>query len=344
MKKERINLFFALVGISLFCTLHTIAQKKMNYWGDIDGFLREQSEVIFTQAYKVLDTYPPGVNVGDERKLALYAIDGALHDVRLDNGTAFRNYMNNMVDRVVNQLRQKVNKDEVNIIRFYNHGFIIQTLQVNIGIDLVRGGSKEEPYINDAFMKSVVDYCDVMFITHLHRDHADDVVAKMFYEQKKEIFVPSGLWENVSPYIKPLRAPSFTEETIYITGKKVPLKVGVFPGHQDKLLNNIYVITTPDGLAVMHTGDQSKREDMEWIAKIKERVKIDILLVHCWMTQMKEIVDGSSPSLIICGHENEMGHTVDHREPYWLTFRRMQDITVPYIIMAWGETYSHKFQ
>lgn len=32
-----------------------------------------------------------------------------------------------------------------------------------------------------------------------------------------------------------------------------------------------------------------------------------------------------------------MGHAIDHREPYWLTFRRIQHVEKPTVVMAWGE-------
>ena len=57
------------------------------------------------------------------------------------------------------------------------------------------------------------------------------------------------------------------------------------------------------------------------------------------MMPMEKFVSGIQPALVITGHENEMGHTIDHREAYWLTFRRMNGIKVPYVVMAWGESY-----
>lgn len=55
---------------------------------------------------------------------------------------------------------------------------------------------------------------------------------------------------------------------------------------------------------------------------------------------MQKFISAVGPSLVICGHENEMEHSIDHREAYWLTFRRMSGIKVPYIVMAWGESYT----
>lgn len=51
--------------------------------------------------------------------------------------------------------------------------------------------------------------------------------------------------------------------------------------------------------------------------------------------------EGYNPGLIIPSHENELGHTIDHREAYALNYSRWN---VPYdkIIMTWGELYHYQ--
>ena len=59
------------------------------------------------------------------------------------------------------------------------------------------------------------------------------------------------------------------------------------------------------------------------------------------------------PELVITGHENEMGHAIDHREPYWLTYQRkvgsdrfggsrLIGYDVPLLVMTWGEAYHYR--
>ena len=59
------------------------------------------------------------------------------------------------------------------------------------------------------------------------------------------------------------------------------------------------------------------------------------------------------PAIIITGHENVMGHTIDHCEPNWLTYQRRtgsdsfggsRDVgyDTPLILMTWGESYQNK--
>ena len=122
-----------------------------------------------------------------------------------------------------------------------------------------------------------------------------------------------------------------------LPAKNSALTFHVYPGRQGNVLNNVYVITLPEGKTIMHTGDQDYSDDL--VAKINGNIKVDVLLVQCWMMPMKKFVAGINPALIITGHENEMLHSIDHRESYWLTFRRMSEVEAPYIVMAWGEVY-----
>ena len=59
---------------------------------------------------------------------------------------------------------------------------------------------------------------------------------------------------------------------------------------------------------------------------------------------MAEHIEDFDPNLIVTGHENELGHTIDHREAFWLTYYKMEEIVkplVPYLIMSWGEWYTY---
>jgi hypothetical protein len=51
-----------------------------------------------------------------------------------------------------------------------------------------------------------------------------------------------------------------------------------------------------------------------------------------------------NPKLILTGHENEMGHTVDHREDYTQTYNHLFGVPYPFIVMAWGESFLYRKQ
>ena len=319
-----------------------IAQQPMNYWRNPETMIQDQASLIFEQVHKVLVNNPPSVTTNDERKLALFSIDVLLHDNRLDNSKVFYEYVEKSYQNVVDKLgNEKPKADEVRIYRLYNHGFVVQSSSVTVGIDIIRGGREESPFVSESLMQSLVSLCDILFISHEHSDHTDKSVIQMFFNQQKNVIVavkPEAL-ESIPPQMKYLRGENVLTELLNIQAKNKTLTVKVFPGHQDAMPNNVYAITMPEGITVIHTGDQSNPGDMNWITRISEEIKVDVLLVHSWMPEIEKAVEGIKPKLVIVGHENEMGHTIDHRESYWLTFRRMANIKVPYIVMAWGESY-----
>ena len=316
------------------------AQEKLHYWRDSTAYLQDQASLIFKQAYKVLAAYPPGTTISDERKLALFSLDALLHDTRIDNGTAFLTYIERVTGNIADELQKsKPSGNEIRFFRCYNDGFIIQSATVTIAIDLIRGGTTNQPFISNQLIRTIVDQCDILFITHAHSDHNDPVVIDMFLEQGKEIIVPENFRKDLPPAFRVLRGTELIRETIHLPVIKQSLSVYVYPGQQGNVLNNVYVITLPEGQTIMHTGDQDFTNDIG-IKINNDKVKVDVLLVQCWMMPMNEFIKSVNPALIICGHENEMGHTIDHREAYWLTFRRMSEVKVPYVVMAWGERYS----
>ena len=334
------KLFCLLCTIVLWVNMQAQAQEKLHYWRDSSAYLQDQASLIFEQAYKVLAAYPPGINVGDERKLALYSLDALLHDTRIDNGTAFLSYMERITGNVAVELQKnKPSGREIRFFRCYNDGFIIQTATATVAIDLIRGGSANSPFVDNALIRSIVDQCDILFISHAHGDHTDNAVIDMFLEQGKQVIVPDNFRKDMPPPFRIIRGTDMIRETVHLPAKNTSLSVSVYPGQQGAMPNNVYLITLPEGKTIMHTGDQDFTTDTG--TKIsRANLKVDVLLAQCWMMPMHDFVSGFNPALIITGHENEMGHTIDHREAYWLTFRRMAEVKVPYVVMAWGESYT----
>ncbi len=336
--EKNLKIYVISLAICLICSFKLSAQEKLHYWGDSISYLQEQASMVINEAYKNLTTYPPGTVAGNERRLALFALDALFHDTRLDNGVAFMSYMDRAITYLSTDIRRnKPTGNEIRFYRFYNHGFIIQTPQAVIGIDLVRGGRADKPFIGEKLMRAIVELCDVLFITHAHGDHADLSVAKMFSEQGKTVVVPEEIWKESGLRLRVMRGTEMIRESVRLPEKNTTLLVQVYPGKQGNMLNNVYAITLPNGQTIMHTGDQDYSDEL--VAKISSETTVDVLLVQCWMMPMDKFVSGIKPTLIITGHENEMMHTIDHRESYWLTFRRMSGITIPYVVMAISESY-----
>ena len=335
----------ALSVFSALCALNTLNAQKLDYANDPSGLLQEQARQVFAQAYKVLDAHPPAATANaaatDERKLALYSLDTLLHDIRLDGTPAFLDYMKIVADRALRTLEAPAPATGLVVQRLYNHGFIIRTPTVTIGIDL-DGGTTKKRFIDSARLQAIAKRCDILFITHEHEDHADIEVARYFIQQGKPVIAPKipDTWPDapdVTTRLTLLRAADPLDKSILLHSTGAKLSVRIYPGHQGKAENNLYLITTPEGKTIMHTGDQNNADDLKWIARIGDDRPVDILLMQCWCRTPAKFIEGIRPALIITGHENEMNHTIDHREPYWLTYRRFESIPTPAVIMAWGE-------
>ncbi len=172
----------------------------------------------------------------------------------------------------------------------------------------------------------------------------------MFLADGKPVIAVDGLWSDVpdlaSRVTYPERSVKHVQSFAVRNGAQV-LRLVAYPGHQDQaVLNNVQVITSPEGLTILHTGDQSGPEgpggDFDWLAGIGRQHRVDVLLPNAWANGLDRIIRGVRPELIITGHENEMGHSVDHREDYTQTYNRLFGSPRPAIVMAWGEGYHYR--
>jgi L-ascorbate metabolism protein UlaG (beta-lactamase superfamily) len=323
-------------------------------------FLTEQARCLLQATDEVLERVQPELPEPVERKLALLILDGVLHENAAASRPPVREFLRKRIGRAIGDMEtSRVNKG-AQIWKFYNHGFVIRTKTVTLGFDLVRAAYLDEGRfgIENAVMRRLVDQCDVLFISHQHEDHADPLVVQLFLEQGKPVLAPPDLWKENDAYgsiIHPARDPHCIQ-TVAIQGGKRRVEVATFPGDHGgdlNLLNNVYVVSTPEGLCFCHTGDQNSESSFAWMDKIKHSHKVDVLMPNCWTMNIARMTKGFDPQLIITGHENELGHTIDHREPYWLSYerktgsrrsigRKSVGYPQPLLLMTWGETYHYK--
>lgn len=338
MKKFKISLI--LIIICCFYTVYGQEKPKENliYWGKSDMFLNKQTTQFFKLIHQNLQDNPPTTTFSPIRKSTLFNLDAILHDTRYDDSDILYDFINKQMKILVEDIKQPITEG-IKIYKLYNDGFIVKSSKSTIAFDLVQGRPNKKPYISDSIMNIIVNQCDIMFVTHEHNDHADIKVAKMFAEAEKDVIVSFNNWEGQDNHIKQIRNETITSQKIKIGKSKIDVKI--LPGHQDDMVNNIYIVTTPEGYTVAHTGDQYNKSDLEWIYKIKDHTSIDVLLVNCWINQMYDSFEGFNSKLIITGHENEMAHSIDHREPYWLTYLKMEPVKKDYLIMTWGECYHY---
>ena len=338
---KRFLILLALISSTVIASAQQKSAEPVAFWGKEDAYLLKQASHMFNLVDEALTENPPVVGAPMARKLALYNLDAMLHEVKYDNTEPFCNFIDSRIGKVIEDMKSPV-KRGVKIYKIYNDGFVVRTKSANIAFDVVRGACKKQQLLSDEQVDAIVDKCDVLFLSHNHGDHVDKYVVNRFIEAGKPVIAASEILpdlEGVTHY----RSESEILDKVVKLKSGEELQVKIFPGHQSPMMCNIYVVTTPDKYTIAHTGDQYDKNDMEWIAEIKEKApQIDALMINCWSYQIGDAIKGFDPRYVLSGHENEMGHTIDHREAFWLTFQKLEPVQHDYVVMSWGEWFSFK--
>ena len=361
------NKIFSIAGLLVLITISCKAQNNQARSSVLidttlneeqNQFLDNQAEALLSQASEVFSDYPPNWPEPAARRSALLLLDGVFHDVYAPQRPPVQLFFKTRMRKAVEEIEQTEITNGARIWKLYDHGFVIRTKTATIGFDLIRGKSAraEGFLISKDYMDRLIKQCDVLFISHYHGDHAEEWVAQSFIDQGKPVVAPPEVWKDksINKFITHLERVPHTVQTLPVQGGKQILEVIVYPGHQgENIENNVSLVKTPEGLSFSHMGDQSNSDDFEWIDEVGNNHVVDVLMPNCWTTDIVRVAKGFNPALVITGHENEMGHTIDHREPYWLTYQRREGsdrfggsselgYDTPLILMTWGESYHYK--
>ena len=297
----------------------------------------------FAWSNDIFQAYPPALAEHPVRRAALIRLDDILHIESAPSKPVVQRYYVARMETALQQIEQTKVTTGLRIWKMYDHGFVVRTATATYAIDIVPGAPGVAGFrVDAAWIGRLARQADALFISHLHDDHANEEVASAFLDLGKPVIAPTGLWLG-QPLAARLTYPERSAERVQNIGK---FKVVAFPGHQGRTVtNNNHLITTPDGFAVLHTGDQSvddqTQSDWDWMSKVGHQHKVDIYLPNCWMDHLDRAVRGANPRLVITGHENEMAHTVPHREDYTQTYNRLHGIPYPSLVMAWGESFHY---
>jgi len=302
---------------------------------DEPGLLERQHEWTLYAADGILRLERPSASPSMERRLALLGIDEVMHYPAVpEDCPAARAFLLRRLSLAADQMESTQVDDGAVVWKLYNHTFIVKTRSVTLAFDLTRtwwGQTRHDGEL-EAVTERIVELCDAMFVSHEHFDHRDGWVVDAFRDREKLVIEPSGIFER-------------SESTAYelgLAGGRIEFVL--LPGYQGDLPNNVTVVRTPEGLAFCHTGDlfqqNSTPTDMfEWIDRVKERHRVDVLMVNNWVMKMPRVVRGFDPAVVITGHENEVGHAIEKRKPHFLSFDRAAGLDRPAIVMTWGESY-----
>lgn len=337
---------FIAISIPFSGSYSQTVDPNRNYWGDVDRFLNRQYEVTLNLVADALTRFPPQLPEPFIRRMAMLMLDGVLHEESAPELLPVQDFFHSAMGFAVDEIEStRVSRGAI-IWKLYDHGFVVRTPTVTIGFDLVRGYSAgvDSFAVPDRLMERIIEQCDLLFISHWHGDHADRMVISSFIGADKPVVAPAEA-EADSAFqgrITHLAADADSVQVLPIQGGSLSLEVVVFPGHQGAdMSNNVTLVRSPEGLAFCHTGDQSNEDDFSWIDEVSDQYEVDVLMINCWTTDISRAARGFDPELIITGHENELGHSIDHREPFWLTYDRLSRTSYPFLVMTWGESYHY---
>lgn len=336
---------YLIILITILASLPLQAKKDLSYfWGKHDAYVAGQTEMALELANEILANNPPlaGTSPSRERRAALMMIDQILHDARLDSSEHVATFMDMRMDAVLKDMQTPL-KEGVKVYRLYNSGTIVRTPEVTMAWDIYRGprkfGKEKRRLISDSIASILVDNCDIMFLTHNHSDHIDPFVIDMFLSRGKPVVCPDEIIPDEKRAVHTRKEKIWKEKFKAANG--VSLNCTILPGHQDHLQNNIVIATTPGGFSACMTGDQWLKDDLEWVCSLQGKIPpVDLLITHCWAARLPEFVSSFSPKIAITSHENELGHTADHREALWLSLLKAEETTPQVIVMTWGEILS----
>ncbi len=347
------GMLLAQISLSVCCDLSgqsfDATEKKLDWWNDIPGFLNEQHRQSLATVDLLLRQFPPALEEPPEHRAALLLLDNVLHEPEAAARPSVQTFFVKRIEAVGKTLQETKITKGARIWKLYNDGFIVRTASATVAFDVVTG----KHIRNGAFVlpgHTVEDFaqqCDALFISHAHPDHADPIIAEAFVRHGKAVMVPEELWKEqaFSGRLLRLRCDASAVQVVSIKDGAERLSVVNGPGHQgEEIPNNVVIVTTSEDLVFAHTGDQSNQKDFEWLDTIAQKHRVDVLMPNCWAPDLPRMIAGFQPAVVIPGHENELDHPIDHREPYWLDRIRLGNESSRAIFMTWGESFDYMRQ
>ena len=134
-----------------------------------------------------------------ERHMALLMLDAVFHDVDAPKRPSVWDFHHKRTQLALEEIKTGTVKEGAMIWRLYNVATVVRTSSVTVGFDLTRGLSSgsESFALSESTMKDIIDQCDILFISHRHRDHADEWVAQAFIDQNKPVVAPPNVWDGL---------------------------------------------------------------------------------------------------------------------------------------------------
>lgn len=284
---------------------------------------------------KLKGIYPPQSGNEGMRRRILQLLDYPLHvdNFRQDApaamlseyyGSVFE-YLSAARDSVFKVLDEPVSGSGMELVKWYNMGFVMKTAGHTVAIDITDRCSLPVEYTlwEDEDYKRFAQKTDILFLTHPHSDHYSLALLKAMVDEGKTVVLPcsiEGLVCGGNGSGEIVIIDSTLNRPVTLAGG---VEVMVFHGDQgEDIPCNIYLLDI-DGHRVVHNGDNYDRGKE---ALLRNYPPADIIIASSW-NKVQSLLSfaGNSASegqIFIPAHENELCHGVSNRESYHELFTR----------------------
>ena len=279
---------------------------------------------------------PPSLKNAPERTRVLEAFDVILKPESICRADSVRTYFHRSWSELIQRMNEPHHLPSVSLL--YNMGTILCTGSMNIGFDLVSCRHVLGVYwkTEDELIESLVDFMDVLFVTHRHADHLDIEIAERMVKAGKMVVGPNEA-SDVLP--RGVLALSENEEReIYGIGDgNGELKVRAFNGvhvRNRKTPMRVYEVTFDKNLTVVHSGDHDFNKKM-----ISFDSSPELVIVSAEGTPAHGF--GSNVRTVMIAHNGELGHTNDlGRFGFGESLAKAASWKNNSVVLTWGETLS----
>ncbi|MCX6142098.1 MAG: T9SS type A sorting domain-containing protein [Ignavibacteriales bacterium] len=261
------------------------------------------------------------------RKQTILSLNQILQDDASRTSASVLDFYNYMMEKVRTEVRDTV-KDGAVVWMMYNDGYVVKTSDVVFAFDLISGYSGWSAHLSP----DLLDRIKVLFVSHSHGDHFDVSIVNRVKANGGYVVVPAedSYMGNV---------PLAVYDAVTLSGLRITAYQGL---HSVPL--RMYEVTCPNGLKLLHTGDNQTSSYLPNIGKL------DVLLLDAWINEsgsssavvgMRKSIDKLKPGVMIPGHIMELGHDGPTRGATYEWAFEVADASVStdVRVMAWGERF-----
>ncbi len=309
----------------------------------------------------LLDRHPPRFKRVEERARAFRQIGGFFetqtraghaHDLA-KSPCAVWPPLQERLARAVNEIADcELRRDEVRLWQMYNHGVIIKSDEVVMGLDLVplpRRFGWEAPA---GFTQRLAGILDLLMVTHRHDDHYDRELAAACLRLGKPVFMPASLaadW-GFDPNLHPV-GNDWTMEIDDLRIRGQP-SLHVWRKNMDEVPLVAYEVTCQEGYTFLFSGDADYTKSLEKPAYSS----LDLLFIP-WRNPNERYEKGHpkckgttldavnialrrvEPAAVLHEHYAELKHVYDgFPASYDIALDLQEGMNVPSDILFWGES------